>query len=272
MLKILSRASFVIIMMLTVAESGCVHDLVTGKSSYNWFSIDDDVKLGKQVIGEQLKDLQKQHKAVDEEADAAMTEKIQRITKRIAAVSHYPSFPFEAHYADVDVVNAWCAPGGKVMVYKGLFDPKKGLVRASSDDELAAVLGHEISHATARHVTESLSRNVTIATVGQIAITAISASGAGTVQNSFNRAIVEGINLYIPHYSRSNESEADRTGLLYAAKAGYNPQAAVDLWYRACKQKGPPSSVYDSHPASCDRAKALEKLLPAAMIEYKKAR
>jgi predicted Zn-dependent protease len=172
----------------------------------------------------------------------------------------------------VDVVNAWCAPGGKVMVYSGLFDPKKGLVSRTKEDELAAVLGHEIAHATARHVSEALSRNFTILAVGQIAVSAISASGTGTLQNAFNRAIVEGINLYIPFYSRGNEAEADRIGIMYMSKAGYNPKAAVDLWYRACKKRGDPYSLYASHPSSCQRAKELESLLPSALAEYEKVK
>ncbi len=255
-----------------VLTSGCAKDLVTGKTTYNWFNLKDDIKLGQQVIDEQLKDLSKQHKKVDAEADPVLWNRIKKMTARIAGVSHEPSFPFEAHYADVDVVNAWCAPGGKVMVYAGLFDPKKGLVQKNNDDELAAVLGHEIAHATARHVAESLSRNFTIMAVGQIAVSAISASGTGVTQNAFNRMITEGINLYIPHYSRKNESEADRIGILYAAKAGYNPQAAVDLWYRACKKRGEPTSLYASHPPSCERAKALEKLLPEAKVAYEASR
>lgn len=278
---------FILVFLIT----GCARDLVTGKKTYNWFSVDSDIRLGREVMESQLKALQKKHKKVDGEADPKMTEKIREIVRKIAAVSHYPSFPYEAHLADVDVVNAWCAPGGKVMVYNGLFDPKKGLVRRESgfagsrsggvggaggpptpDDELAAVLGHEMAHATARHVTEAMSRNLTILAVGQIAVSAISASGAGAVQNAFNRAIVEGINLYIPFYSRGNEAEADRIGILYMAKAGFHPRAAVDLWYRACQKRGGGLDLYASHPTSCARAKALEKLLPEAVAEYEKAK
>lgn len=261
-----------LLLFLLVIQLGCARDLVTGKKSYNWFAMGDDIRLGQEVIREQLRALEKKEKEVDEEADLPMTKKIRTITRRIATVSHFPNFPYEAHYAEVDVVNAWCAPGGKVMVYKGLFNPKKGLVKRGSDDELAAVLGHEIAHATARHVTESLSRNFTIMAVGQIAVSAISASGAGAVQNAFNRALVEGINLYIPFYSRTNESEADRIGILYAAKAGYNPRAAVDLWYRACKKRGGATDLYASHPSDCNRAKTLEKFLPEALAAYEKAK
>ncbi len=257
--------------LFILMSSGCSRDFITGKKSYNWFSPDEDIKLGQQVIGEQLAAFEKKHVPVDDAADTEMTQRIRMMTKRIGAISHYPVFPYEAHYAKVDIVNAWCAPGGKVMVYSGLFDPKKGLVRRDNPDELAAVLGHEISHATARHVTKSLSQNMTLMAVGQIAVSAIAASGGGVVQDAFNRAIVEGINLYVPAYSRKNEAEADRIGIMYAAKAGYNPQAAVDLWYRACHTRGNPFGLYDSHPPNCSRAKALEVLLPQAMAEYKKS-
>jgi metalloendopeptidase OMA1, mitochondrial len=258
--------------VLCVILSGCAKDLVTGKKTYNWFAIGEDVKLGEEVMSEQMAALKDKNKKTDADADSAMYEKVKRVTARIGAVSHYPAFPYQAHYADVDIVNAWCAPGGKVMVYSGLFDPKKGLVKKDSEDELAAVLGHEIAHANARHVSEALSRNFTIMAVGQIAVSAISTTGAGALQNAFNRAIVEGVNLYIPYYSRSNEAEADRIGIMYMAKAGYNPKAAVDLWYRACKTKGDTYSLYASHPSDCQRAKDLEALLPSALAEYQKTK
>ncbi len=273
MQKVLNRfIAGAAVLALMSSFAGCAKDLVTGKKAYNWFSIGEDIKLGDQVINEQLSDLKRQGKKVDAEADPEIYERVRKITEKIGAISHYPTFPFVAHVADVDVVNAWCAPGGKVMVYKGLFDAKKGLVTKSSDDELAAVLGHEIAHATARHVSESLSRNFTIMAVGQIALSAISASGSGTIQNAFNRAIVDGLNLYLPFYSRGNEAEADKIGILYMAKAGYNPRAAVDLWYRACKTKGDSFSLYASHPSNCQRAKDLEALLPAALQEYQRTR
>ena len=271
MWKLHKTLSFVFLFFLLLAN-GCVKDLITGKTSYNWFSLRQDIKLGQEVLDAQLADLKKHHKKTDTDADPQMVARIRNVVSKIGAVSHEPGFPFEAHYADVKTVNAWCAPGGKVMVYRGLFDEKKGLVKKSSDDELAAVLGHEIAHATARHVTESLSRNLTITTLGTVALSAISSSGAGTVQNVFGQVIEEGINLYIPYYSRGNEAEADRIGILYAAKAGYNPQAAVDLWYRACHTRGDPQSLYSSHPSDCQRAKNLEKMLPQALAEYEKAR
>lgn len=251
---------------------GCAKDLITGKKTYNWFSLETDAKLGKQVISEQLKALQKKEKPVDEKADVPMYRQIKEVSEKLAKISHVPQFPWEVHLAKVDIVNAWCAPGGKIMVYSGLYDHKEALVDRKKRDELAAVLGHEMAHATARHVTESLSRNYSLLFIGQAALTAISASGSGLATDIFNEVYVQGMNLFIPAYSRANEAEADRIGLFYMARAGYRPQAAVDLWYRACKQKGDRFSIYASHPSSCQRAKKLEQLLPAAEELYQKVK
>ncbi|MBI2083855.1 MAG: M48 family metallopeptidase [Deltaproteobacteria bacterium] len=260
----------VILLLICLFFFSCAKDAVTGKKTYNWYGLNDDIKLGQQVIHQQLRALKKKKKAIDEEADPEMTRLIREITGKIAAISHFPNFPYETHYADLDIVNAWCAPGGKVMVYSGLFNPKEGLVTRSEKDELAAVLGHEIAHATARHVTESLSRNMSLAVIGQAAAIAVGTTGSGIVQDLFQKVISKGIDVFIPAYSRKSESEADQIGLFYMAKAGYNPKAAVDLWYRACKRRGDKTSLFASHPGSCERAKNLEKLLPQAMEEYQK--
>ncbi len=240
---------------------------MTGRQTYNLFSMGDEAGFGKQVMNEQLQALQRNGKAYDSARNQAYLSRIRKIVQEIAAVSHVPSFPYEAHLADVPVVNAWCAPGGKVMVYEGLWSPTEGLVDGHSNDELAAVLAHEIAHATARHVTESLSRNVTIMLAGQAA-TSIIATGSPEGADLFGQVFSSGVNLFIPSYSRKNESEADRIGLMYMAKAGYDPRAAVRLWKRAAERKGNHTSLYATHPSSGARAKALEALLPEAMALY----
>lgn len=251
---------------------GCATDRVTGKSTYNLYSMKTDVQLGKQVMVGQLKGLKKKDKPMDRKADPEMYGKIKKMAFKITKVSHVPNFPWEFHLAKVDVVNAWAAPGGKIMVYTGLYDSKKALVKKDNQDEMAAVLAHEIAHATARHVTEALSRNQTIMIAGQVALTAISASGSAAATDLFHNVFVSGVNIYVPAYSRKSESEADRIGLFYMAAAGYDPRAARNLWYRACKKRGNRSSIYASHPSSCSRARALEKHLPAAEELYKQVK
>ncbi|HCU25670.1 MAG TPA: hypothetical protein DF383_11700, partial [Deltaproteobacteria bacterium] len=222
-------------------------------------------KIGKEVVGAQLQAFQGKKVAIDADGDKAMLSRLQSIVKRIGAVSHLPDLPYEVHLAESKVVNAWCAPGGKVMVYSGLWDSKKGLVQKQNDNEIAAVLAHELAHATARHVTESLSQNMTIQLAGSVASSAISAAGATTASNIFNRVFATGYGIYAPTYSRKHEKEADRIGLFYMAKAGYDPRAAIEVWTRASQKRGDRSSVFASHPSSGERAKELQKYLPEAL-------
>ncbi len=259
---------FQCIILAALLTSGCAKDLITGKSTLNYYGVESEPKLGMQVLGAQSQAIKAKGKRMDAEADPEEYVRLVKIVGKLSAVSHYPNFPYEIHLADIDVVNAWCAPGGKVMVYTGLWDPKKGLVEKGNDDQLAAVLSHEIAHATARHVTESISRNMTIAVAGAAVQTAIAAGGSSVGADLFGEVFSDGLNLYIPSYSRKNEKEADRIGLMYMAKAGYDPRAAVELWKKASLKKKDRTSIYASHPASGERARELEKYLPEAMKVY----
>lgn len=248
--------------------SACAKDLVTGKKVFNYYRLESEAKLGTHVLESQIQELKRQKKAVDSKKNDTMLKKIREITTRIAAVSHVTNFPYEAHLADIDVVNAWCAPGGKIMVYEGLWDSKEGLVEKGNEDQLAAVLAHEIAHATARHVTESISRNMTIAIAGTVAEQAI-ATGSQQGADLFGKVFGEGFNIFVPSYSRKNELEADRVGLFYMARAGFDPREAVKLWKKAAKKHKEPTSLYASHPSSGERAQQLEKYLPEALEVYR---
>lgn len=269
--KNISRFLAVAIFISMFFGVGCAKDLVTGKTTYNLYSIDSESKLGSQVMRMQLTELKNSSKEYDTTKNQKQLEHIQKIVNNIVKVSDYPQFPYEVHLADVDIVNAWCAPGGKIMVYEGLWDPKKGLVEKGNADQLAAVLAHEIAHANARHVTEAMSRNITIFALGQVAASVISASSA-VGGDLFSQVFSQGMNIFIPSYSRKNELEADRLGLFYMAKAGYDPRAAIALWKKASTMKGDRTSIYATHPPSGARAAALEKYLPEAMQYYEIAK
>lgn len=261
------------ILVLVPFWTGCGKDFITGKSTLNYYSLGSDIKLGEYVMKAQLASLEKNHKRIDEAADPKELQRLRRIVQNITAVSHIPNFPYEVHLADVDIVNASCAPGGKIMVWTGLWQPRKGLVMQGNDDEVAAVLAHEIAHATARHVTERLSSLSTMVLVGEVAASVIQGTGSATGSDVFRQIFYGGLDIYVPSYSRRSESEADRIGLFYMAKAGYNPQAAVTLWERAAKaDKNDKTSVFASHPASGARATALKKLLPQAMAVYQETK
>ncbi len=269
--RILKR-SLLFLVLLSLYMSGCAKDIVTGKTTLNYYKLENEPKLGQQVLLQQEKALKNKKKEVNSEKNKAELEKLRRVVANIAAVSHYPDFPYEVYLADVDVVNAWCAPGGKMMVYEGLWDPKKGLVEKGNVDQYAAVMAHEMAHANARHVTESISRNMTIMMVGAAVQTAVAAGGYQEGSDLFGQIFSQGMDIFVPSYSRKNEFEADELGFFYMAKAGYDPRVAVELWKKAAKKKKDMASIFASHPTSGERARHLHKMLPKAMEFYEAAK
>ena len=261
----------VLLILIPLMFASCAKDLVSGKKELNFYKLDSESKIGKQVLDRQLKAAKRKEKKVDKEADAEEYKRLQKIVEKIKPQTHYPDFPYEIHVMESDVVNAWCAPGGKMMVYTGLWDEKKGLVEKGNDDQLAAVVAHEMAHANARHVTEAVSQSITIFMAGTAAQNAISAGGLTQGANIFGQVLSDGVSIYLPSYSRGNEYEADKIGIMYMARAGYDPNAVVELWKKAAKKKKGATSIYASHPSSGARAKALEKYLAEAVYEYKSA-
>jgi predicted Zn-dependent protease len=249
------------------ALPGCATDRVTDSTVVQWYSLEEDIEIGTGVMEQSLAEFEQ--KGIQVDSDEELTAKVQAMVGRLAAVSHYPppELPWEAHLAEIGVVNAWCAPGGKIMVFRGLFDPKKGLVR--TEDELAAVLGHEIAHATCRHVTREKSRTSTILVSFFPVYIAAALVGVGDLAQV---AVSGGVSLYLPTYSRGQEREADEVGLTYMAKAGYDPRAAVALWKRASQREGDETSIFATHPKSGERAQNLEERLPEALELYEKAK
>ena len=168
-----------------------------------------------------------------------------------------PGWEWEAHVLSSSEVNAWCMPGGKIAVYTGLLERLQ-----PADDELAAVLGHEIAHALREHGRERMS----IALAEQLALETVGAV-ARVPQPALDLApTLLDLTLNLP-YSRAQESEADRVGVELAARAGYDPRAAIALWEKMQKLGGSrPPKFLSTHPAPEDRIRDLgvyaEKLMP----------
>ena len=161
-------------------------------------------------------------------------------------------------------VNAWCMPGGKIAVYTGLIEKLN-----ITDDELAAVMGHEIAHALREHGRERASQ--------QLATQAgASVVGAflGIGQTGTDLAGVVGQVTYLLPYSRIHETEADRIGVELAARAGYDPRAAITLWQKMAKLSsgGAPISLLSTHPSNEDRIKDLTEFSQKVMPLYEAAR
>ena len=162
--------------------------------------------------------------------------------------------------------------GGRSGFSPGLLDPQKGLVDINNDAQIAAILSHEISHATMRHATRQISSAMALNALGSIASIALGAGVGSSAQFAFDSLFSLSTNLIMPGYSRKHEKEADRVGFYYMSKAGYNPEAAVQIWEQAAnrKDKHDKKNAFASHPSDGSRAKALKKWLPEAMQVYRK--
>lgn len=173
-------------------------------------------------------------------------------------------YQWEFHLVDQPEVNAWAMPGGKVVVYAGLLPITRD--RAG----LAAVLGHEIAHAVARHGNERMSQQLLAQMGGQALSVALAQKPAATRElwmTAFGAGATYGVLL---PYSRVQESEADHLGLIFMALAGYDPHAAVDLWRRMMESGGPkPPAILSTHPSDRQRIENIQALLPEAMRYYR---
>jgi predicted Zn-dependent protease len=244
-------------------------DAVTKQNTFNLYSVQDDVQLGRSALSANLEELKKQGVKINE--DTAELAKLKTMVHRIGAVSDMPNLPYEVTLVQTGIVNAAAMPGGQMLVFEGLYDPKKGLVK--DDDEMAAVMAHEIAHVTCRHSTEQMSRVMPVAVLAEVGAAVADANDKSGLAQGLRAAFTVGSALILPIYSRKDESEADRVGLFYMAKAGYDPRAAARIWKRATQQgtAGGPLSLLSTHPSNKNRFEALDKLMPYAMNEYARA-
>lgn len=259
-----------LVLLAPLLGIGCATvDSVTGQRVNNLYSIDDDIQMGREVLGEVVKTMREGNVRIN--ADGQTVAKLQEMVNRIAAVSHMPDLPFEIYLFETNIVNAFAAPGGQMGVFSGLYHPEMGLVQ--DDDELAAVLAHEIAHVTCRHTTEALTRElpVRLALIGGMLYAEVKGKDDLALGLAAGFLVYEG--LVLPRYSRKDESEADAVGLMYMAKAGYDPRAAVRIWERAAARAKEPAlfAIFSSHPTDRQRAEDLRRLLPRAMEEYERA-
>jgi metalloendopeptidase OMA1, mitochondrial len=190
---------------------------------------------------------------------------VQRVAKRIEAVAarDKPSFVWKVTLIRKNEANAFCLPGGKIVVYTGI------LPLAENDAGLATVLGHEVAHATAEHVAERIEREHLTE-----AAAAIIAGGVAFTPAQYVRVVtLFGVGDTL-RFSRSQESEADHIGLVYMASAGYDPHQALAFWkrmLRASKGQEPPEFISD-HPSDAHRVQRIEGWLPEAEQAYKPKR
>ena len=210
-------------------------------------------------------------------ADATNTAMVQRVGQKLAnAVQNYltnngyanelQNYAWEFNLVQDKNVNAFCMPGGKIVVYEGL------LPVTQNEASLAIVLGHEIAHAVANHSAEQMSKQIKQQYGLQIGSAVAGALGMGTNTQSIAQVIAQyGLQFRNLKYSRDHETEADRMGLIFAAMAGYDPNVAVSFWQRMAASTGSASAEFLSdHPSDATRIHNLQtKFLPEALKYYK---
>lgn len=208
-------------------------------------------------------------------ADVRQTERVRAIASRLIPQTAVfrpdaVNWKWEVNVQNSKELNAYCMPGGKIMVYSGLIEKLN-----ATDDELAAVMGHEISHALREHGRERMSQAYAqqIGLIGLAAVVGVKTknqnAAAATVEIG---SIVTALALTLPN-SREGEREADRMGLELAARAGYDPNAAVSLWQKMGAQGGAkPPEWMSTHPSDKSRIQDLQRLIPTVMPLYEEAK
>jgi predicted Zn-dependent protease len=190
-----------------------------------------------------------------------------RVGRAVADSVNRPDYSWEFQCFASDQANAFCLPGGKIAVYDGIFQ------HMDNDAELAAVIGHEVAHATARHGGERMTQAMAVS-AGALALGAATSGQSEEAQQRWLLAYggISTVGLVLP-YSRVHEYSADRIGLIYMARAGYDPHAAISFWRKFAEGKGGgnASDFLSTHPADQKRIAELQKYLPEAMAEYNKA-
>jgi predicted Zn-dependent protease len=233
----------------------------TGRKSHVGLSVEQESALGLQSYQQILA----QSQTIDSGPDL---ERVQRVVQRLAAATGAAGkdFDWRVSLVQSDHVNAFCLPGGKIVVYTGI------LPVANSDAALATVLGHEMAHATSRHgaqrvFEQNLAQTAMAGVAGSLSdmdyqkqVAIMSAFGAG-----------EHYGVLMP-FSRKHESEADHIGLIYMARAGYDPRESIVFWQRM-EQTNPeqPPELLSDHPSHGTRIQQLESWMPQALEEYNRA-
>lgn len=265
MKKIILPAGALILALFT---GSCYKNPVTGRSSVN---IVDEGTLSS-LSNQQYTSFLSENKVIKGSAEAATVKKVG--DKLAAAINQYfasknqasvlKGYKWEFNLVNSKEINAWCMPGGKVVVYSGILPVTR------SEAGLAVVMGHEIAHAIARHGNERMSQGL-LQQAGGAALSVALASKPAQTQQLFNTAygVSTNVALMLP-FSRKHESEADEMGLIFMAMAGYDPNEAVSFWQRMSAAGGSkPPELLSTHPSDATRIADLKKLVPKAMQYYK---
>lgn len=270
----IKKLTFILAVVLSTQLSGCAtttQDSVSGvkRSQFMLLPESQIVDMSSQAYTQTLKEASSKNTL---NTDKAQLARVRAISNRlIAQVGVFrpdaAQWKWEVNVEKNDAVNAYCMPGGKIMVLTGLMDKLH-----ATDDELGAVIGHEIAHALREHGRERMST----ALVQQIGVQGLiaMATGSGAAAQAGAQAAQMGSQLFfaLPN-GREQEREADKIGLELAARAGFNPEAAITLWEKMGKVGGAkPPEFFSTHPSNENRTAELRALIPKVRPLYEAAK
>lgn len=255
MIKNVVAVFSIFILTACVAENS-----VTGRSQFIMIPPSQDAALGLEALNEVKK-------SAPVVTTGSMAARVKRIGQRIAAISDKPELPWEFIVIDEPVLNAWALPGGKVAIYRKMLDNL-------NDNQLAAVMGHEVAHAVLRHGAEQMSRaqaqNLAIVGLGVLVSSQTEDQEMAQMAVGLGTLAAQGF-VALPH-SRNMELEADHIGTIYMAKAGYDPRHAVSLWQTMARLKeggGGPPTFLSTHPSDDKRINRLEDRMDEYLSYYR---
>ena len=271
-MKAIRRILMIMAASLMLAACGTTSTVpITGRK--HTLLVDDAqvLSLSKQQYGETMKKLTLSKNATN-------TAMVKRVGQRLATAvetflkanggaNELKYYEWEFNLVQSNSVNAFCMPGGKIVVYEGMIPV------AQDEASLAIVLGHEVAHAVAKHSAEQLSNQIRQQYGAQIIGSVLNATAGQNTAALASLIAQTGLSFANMKYSRDNETEADRIGLIFAAMAGYDPQVALSFWQRmAASSTAKTAEIFSDHPSDENRIATIKKYLPEAMKYYNKAK
>lgn len=263
----MNKLMFLAVVLIAFFLQSCSTVAVTGRNQLNL--VNDS-----EVLTASLTQYNDYMKTAKKSTNKTKTEQVVRVGKKIAAAtenylrnngleSEISNYSWEFNLVQSDEVNAFCMPGGKIVVYEGIMN------LISSDDELAVIVGHEVAHAVAKHSNERMSQQVLAEYGSQALATALSNKSALTQQVA---STVYGLGaqygVMLP-FSRKHESEADYMGLVFMELAGYKLEAAVSFWNKmAAQSSGKTPEFLSTHPSDERRVNDINKSIPEVRQKY----
>ncbi len=241
---------------LALLTAACQTVPLTGRHQLLLISSEEEISLGEEAYKNTLKSAKLSQ-------DQAATDMVRRVGERIAKAADRQDFKWEFNLVEDKTPNAFCLPGGKVVVYTGILPFTK------DETGLAVVVGHEVAHALARHGAERMSTGLLTDLAGQTAGMVFGGGNPATAQQVEQAfGIGSSVGVMLP-FGRHQESEADQIGLTLMAKAGYDPRQATEFWTRMSQgQNGAPPEFLSTHPSDATRIKQIQGWLPEAMKVY----